>query len=124
MKKVSESKTLKLFTLMSEACHAFEKIAGTAGAHIRFSYKGKKDRIVLACEKGMLSQIVAKGETSKNGDCIAWKESEFKEYTREQAFLKFFDDINKIEVSHPKMLKTWDSVQDFEKWLKDVVAEK
>ena len=124
MKIQTESKTMKLFVLMSEACHAFEKIAGTAGAHIRFSYKGKKDRIVLTCEDGMLREIVAKDETSENGGCIPWEESEFKDYTQEQAFLKFYDDINKIQVSHPKMIKTWDSVQDFEGWLKDVIEGK
>ena len=121
MKTQAESKTLKLFTLMSEACHAFSKIAGAAKAHIRFHYKGKKDVIVLVCEDGMLRQIVAKDETSQNGECIIWEESEFKDYTPEQAFLKFYDDINKIEVSHPKMSKSWISVQDFEGWLKDVI---
>ena len=64
MKMKTESTTMKQFVLMSEASHAFEKIAGTARAHIRFSYKGKKDRIVLICEDGMLRGIVAKDETS------------------------------------------------------------
>ena len=109
---------------MAEACHAFEKIAGTHTAHIRFSYNGKKDRISLVCEKGMLKQIVAKDETCKDGESIPWKDSEFSGSTPEQAFLKYFDDINKIQVSHPKMKKTWDSLADFEAWLKTAAKGK
>jgi len=124
MFKVAESKTIKLFSLMTEACHAFEKMAGTHPAHIQFSYKGKKDLIALVCEKGIIKQIMAKDETCRNGESIRWKDSEFSKHTPEQAFLKFFDNINKIQVSHPKIEKTWDSLADFETWLKNVIKGK
>lgn len=37
-----QSKAIKLFALIAKACHAFEKIGGSAEGRIHFSYKEKK----------------------------------------------------------------------------------
>ena len=124
MRKVAESKAIRLFSLMAEACHAFEKIAGTYTARIHFSYKGKKDRLVLTCEKGQMKQIAADDKTCTHGELLRWQASEFSQYTPEQAFMKFFDSVSKIHISHPRMEKTWDSLASFEAWLKNVAKGK
>ena len=121
MTKTPESKAMKLFALISKACHAFENIAGSARGHIRFSYKGKNNQIVLVCDKGRIMQIIAIDKIRKKVVSIPWDCCEFSKYTPEEAFSKFFNKIKKIEVSHPRVNKAWSSLTGFEAWLKDIV---
>lgn len=52
---------------------------------------------------------------------IPWSRCEFAKYRPEQAFFKFFSQIEKIEVSHPKVHKIWNSLARFEAWLREIV---
>ncbi|MBL7156903.1 MAG: hypothetical protein ISS92_01940 [Candidatus Omnitrophica bacterium] len=111
----------EFLALMKKARVAFEKIAGHGAGHVRFSYKDKKDKLVLVCNSGEIKQIVAKDGACDDGECISWEDSEFAGQVPLEAFYKYFDQIDRIEVSHPHVDKTWNSIEEFERWLNYVI---
>jgi len=79
------------------------------------------DHIVLVCAKGKLRQIIAKDKDCKEKECKDWLESEFRDYSPEEAFSHFSDDISEIRTDDRYIQKSWDSMAAFLKWIDDVL---
>lgn len=107
----------ELDELIPRLCAVFKKTTGHSRGHIHFRYKGKRDHLVLVIHSESLIRIVTKNEQCKKGKCLSWRKSEFSDFSPQEAFLRFFDQIDTITIDEPGFKRTWDSLDDLLNWL-------
>ncbi len=85
--------------------------------HIHFHFRDKSDHIILVWSKGKFKQTIAKSPRCKNGQYVHWKDSEFRDYNREDVLGELCDEIELVTIDHDCLNKTWPSYYDFIDWL-------
>ena len=73
----------------------FEKTKHTSG-HIHFHFRGKSDHIILIWSEGKSKKIAAKSPDCKKGRHTHWKDSQFRDYNREDVLRELYDEIKRI----------------------------
>ncbi len=91
-------------------------------AHIHFYVKGKNDHLILIYSDGAFAEIVAKGKKSRKGACVRWADSEFRHLSRQEAFLRFSDQIERVIIDHPNFRGSWGSWDKFLGWLTRMIG--
>lgn len=117
MKKEIGMSSAKLAKLVYQLCEVFEKNTGYRGGHVHFMYEAKSDHLVLVCYGGKLEQIVAQNNSCKKDQSIHWHESEFGSFSPREAFLRFFDQVDKIIIDMSTFQRSWNSLSVFLEWI-------
>lgn len=91
----------------------FEKVTKSNEGRVHFMYKEKKDRLILVLHKKGLREIAAKSPDCEKGEYLDWSESEFRDFSPKEAFLKFSEQIDRIIIDDSKFKKSWRSMNDF-----------
>jgi len=91
------------------------KLTNHSTGHIHIYFNGFRDHIILFYTNGKLDKICAKSPESKKGTHTAWKQSQFADYGRAAALMKFRSQIKRIEFDDGNY-KTWSSYEDLAEW--------
>lgn len=94
----------------------FEKTGHTSG-HIHFHFRGKSYHIIFVWSEGKLKKIVAKSPGCRKGRHTHWKDSQFRDYNREDVLRRLYNRIECIEIDGDSFNKTWSSYTEFISWL-------
>ena len=95
---------------------SFEKTKDTSG-HIHFYFRNKSDHIVFVWSEGKLKKLAAKSPGCKKGQYVHWKDSQFRDYNRDDILGKLYKEIECIEIDGDNFSKTWPSFNEFIEWL-------
>jgi hypothetical protein len=85
--------------------------------HIHIHFRDKSDHIILVWSKGQLKRIIAKSPRCKKGQYVHWKDSEFRDYNRQDVLGELCNEIELITIDHDGVKNTWSSYYDFIDWL-------
>ena len=85
--------------------------------HIHIHFRDKSDHIILVWSEEKLKRIIAKSPRCKKGQYVHWKDSEFRDYNREDVLCELCNEIELITIDHNGSEKTWPSYYDFIDWL-------
>lgn len=103
--------------LVEKLSHVHFTKTNHRSGHIHIHFRDKSDHIIILWSKGMLKRIIAKSPRCKKGRHIRWKNSEFRDYNREEVLGELCNEIELITIDQDGFKKTWPSYYDFIDWL-------